>query len=70
MSGVDRLVLMEKLKQLGWIEAPPNIDCGSLSHCCLVPPESLWLNKPKSFYVYDAIDLQNILGKMVHDEER
>ncbi len=69
MSGFDRAILMEKLIVLGWQEAPANIDCDSLSHSCLVPPEELWRKKPKAFYVYQARDLQNILGEEVQEDE-
>ena len=62
MSAHDKVTIMEKLIALGWKEAPPEADCGSRAHYCLVPPDSLWLNKPKSFYVYDAEELQNLLA--------
>jgi hypothetical protein len=69
MAGFDRAVLMEKLIALGWKEAPANVDCDSLSHACLVPPDSLWQNKPKAFYVYDARDLQDLLGESVPEDD-
>lgn len=34
----------------------------------LVPPSSLWENKPKFFSVYDARDLQEMLGSPVDGE--
>lgn len=55
MSGIDKALLMEKLKALGWKETDE--DGWNLS-----PPESLWINKPKSFYVYDAELLQELLS--------
>ena len=61
---------MQKLIALGWQEAPPDVECDSLSHACLIPPETLWQNKPAAFYVYDARDLQNLLGEGVpYDDE-
>jgi len=67
MSGFDRMILGEKLEKLGWTRAP-ELDCGSLSGACYIPPESLWQNRPAQFYVYDARDLQNMLGESVGEE--
>lgn len=54
MSGFDKFRMCELLKEHGWIEVEENR---------FVPPDSLWQNKPKSFHVYEAIDLQNFIGK-------
>jgi hypothetical protein len=56
MSGIDKANLMNKLITFGWKE-----DHAKAYH--LVPPEELWIHKPKSFYIYDALELQNILGE-------
>ena len=29
----------------------------------LIPPDDLWKNRPKDFLIYDAVDVQEILGK-------
>lgn len=68
MSGCDKSSLMQDLIDLGWKEVPSSDDCQSRSGFCLVPPDSLWNNKPRAFYVYDARDLQNILGKPINEE--
>tara|TARA_R110002049_G_scaffold282589_2_gene462415 strand:- start:480 stop:656 length:177 start_codon:yes stop_codon:yes gene_type:complete len=58
MSGVDRAILGEKLKKLGWTEN----ENGRYE-----PPESLWQNKPKDFSEYDAEEIQDLLGDNVTD---
>ncbi len=68
MAGFDKFILMEKLIAAGWQEAPATVECDSLSHYCLVPPESLWVNRPASFYVYDAKALQNLLAPATEGE--
>ena len=48
-------VLIDALITRGWEEGE------SEQH--LIPPESLWRDKPKEFYLYDAVDLEEILNK-------
>lgn len=62
MSGADRYWLEQELIAAGWTDAPADVDCDSKAHACLVPPQSLWDNRPQAFYVYDARDLQNMLA--------
>lgn len=59
MGALDKYSLMEKLIEAGWTHAPGT--CDSKAGYCLVPPDSLWQNKPLSFYVYYARDLQELL---------
>lgn len=61
MAGLDKHILIDKLIELGWIVDP--YDCLRLT-----PPDSLWKNKPKSLWVYDAKDLQDILGEEIDEE--
>ena len=42
MSGFDKMIAIERLEKLGWVEVEDD---------CLSPPESLWENKPEKFYV-------------------
>lgn len=53
MSRMDKTNIAELLKEYGWSE----IKDGTFK-----PPDSLWENKPESFPVCDALDLQNTLG--------
>ena len=53
MSGFDKMIAIERLEKLGWVE---------VEDCYLSPPESLWKNKPEKFYIHDAEDLENILN--------
>lgn len=53
MSGFDKSIRCRALKENGWVEVKDNL---------LIPPDSLWKNKPKSFYVYDALELHKLLG--------
>jgi len=52
--------LIDKLVELGW-----KIDIDD--PIALIPPDSLWNNKPKSFWIYDAKDLQEILGEEIYE---
>ena len=63
MAGFDKYLLMQKLISEGWERASKENQCDSLGNYCLIPPDSLWEKKPKSFYVYDAETLQEILGE-------
>ena len=58
MSGFDRAIMIRQLKKLGWKEV--NGDN-------LAPPDELWENKPKMFYVYDARNLQDLLGESINE---
>jgi len=53
MGGIDKALRCSELVEHGWKEVSDNR---------LVPPDELWNNKPKSFDVCDAIDLQSMLG--------
>lgn len=68
MSGVDKSVLMRKLVELGWKKVSSNEECESVAGYCLVPPDSLWKNKPSAFYVYEARDLQELLNTSTNDK--
>lgn len=59
MSGVDRGRIGGELEALGWQEDEEGN---------YIPPQSLWDNKPTSFYVYEAADLQELLGKSIDEE--
>ena len=70
MGGFDKAWLMIKLEKLGWIEVEvldPDDDFYQNIYM-MEPPDSLWENKRKSFHVYDAKDLQDILGEPVPEE--
>lgn len=62
MAFMDKLILAEKLEELGW-----TLDRETEGYF-LIPPDSLFENKPNIFYVYSAVQLQNLLG--VEIEER
>lgn len=53
MGGLDKYLRCDALVEHGWVEVEYNR---------LVPPDSLWKNKPESFHVYDALELQACLG--------
>jgi hypothetical protein len=57
MAAFDKLRLEEKLVALGWevIEKPDQ-------PWRLKPPQILWDQRPSDFYIYDARDLQELLG--------
>lgn len=52
MSGFDKSMMYDVLKEHGWVE---------VSEGMLSSPKSLWENKPNTFNIYDATDLQDIL---------
>lgn len=60
MAGFDKYVLMEKLKKLGWKEGGDGYE--------MEPPPELFEKRPRLFHVYDAKDLQNLLGEEVPEE--
>jgi len=53
-------ILQDKLKKLGWTEAPTKEDPYQMA-----PPRSLCENMPKQFDVYEAELIQELLGKPV-----
>jgi hypothetical protein len=61
MAGMDKFILMEKLRTLGWRDA------GDKYH--MEPPQELFDKRSKSFYVYDAESLQDLLGDPVPIDE-
>lgn len=65
MAGFDKMMLGRKLEKHGWIEDTNNTH-GIYSY---IPPESLFKQRPKSFYVYDAEELQGLLGKSMKTSE-
>ena len=72
MGGFDKYWLMQKLEKLGWVEVEvidPKDDFYQNKYM-MRPPDALWKNKPESFHVYDAVDLQGILGKPILDDEQ
>ena len=56
MTDSDRRALMKELEEKGWVK-----DKNEDNY--LFPPNSLLERKPKSFYVYDAIYIQECLGE-------
>lgn len=65
MAAWDKLELMDQLLALGWREATDEEKASTglgNSQYVLVPPESLWLNKPRAFHVYDAQEIQDLLS--------
>ncbi len=66
MAGFDKWLIMEKLKRLGWTEAEPDDPERPYQ---MIPPASLFANRPKTFHVYEAEDLQNLLGEPVDDND-
>jgi len=62
MAGFDKYILGEKLEKLGW-------RWESLRSNTMIPPENLWNKRPKVFHVYDARDLQDLLGEPVPEED-
>jgi hypothetical protein len=69
MAALDKYLLCERLKELGWREAsedelePPDV------RNRLVPPDSLWANKQQTFHVYQARDIQELLGVAVDEDD-
>jgi hypothetical protein len=47
--------ILDELEMRGWtiVEGTEN----------LIPPDSLWEKKPKEFFVYDAVDVEELLNK-------
>lgn len=54
MAGFDKVILAEKLIELGWKETHDGQ---------FIPPDNLWDNKPESFNIYDAEEIQNLLDQ-------
>ena len=63
MAGYDRIILEDKLTKMGW-----TVCLTADGKDAMIPPTSLFENMPKHFHVYDARDLQNILGESVAEE--
>jgi hypothetical protein len=55
MAATDKIRLTNRLQELGW-----TIALGP--HWRMIPPDSLWENKPESFDIYDARDIEGLLG--------
>ena len=57
---VSKERIIEELEMRGWevVEGTER----------LTPPDDLWKNKPDSFYVYDAIDVEELLNKEFFNE--
>ena len=55
MSGYDKYLIARRLLMLGWKENEDGTG--------FIPPKSLYENAPRSFHLYKAIDLQDMLGK-------
>jgi hypothetical protein len=53
MAAIDKLRLIRKLEARGWKTVE--------GEYMLEPPEELFNNRPKTFYVYDAVDLHELL---------
>lgn len=56
MAAYDKLLILDKLLKLGWSES--TVPGKSWQ---VVPPDSLWKERPASFHVYDAQTLVNLL---------
>ena len=46
MALLDKLFLMDDLQKKGWT-LPENPDCGSKGGLCMIPPDSLWEQRPE-----------------------
>ena len=66
MSGIDRANAVKELISVGWVEIEGREGRGS---DYLVPPDSLWRDRPKSFYVYDGAALQELLSPRKNDDD-
>ena len=66
MAGFDKGIQKNKLTALGWVMATEDATNGDVPlHYQMVPPDDLWQKRPKTFYVYQAEELQNLLGDEV-----
>ena len=66
MAAFDKWNMARKLVALGWEEVDaPEGRRGTY----LKPPARLFENAPQAFYVYDARDLQNLLGVEVPEDD-
>ena len=68
MGGFDKYLLGEKLKALGWKELNPDAEPLAPDYLHYVPPESLYKDAPTSFWIYDAEQLQHLLGQPVLED--
>ena len=57
MGAIDRINIKNELIEKGWRDISKN----NSSSFEMIPPDSLWKNKQKSFNIYDARDLQELL---------
>lgn len=60
MSAIDKCNAMKRLEQLGWKSKDEN-------SYEMIPPKELFENSPKSFHVYDAEVLQELLSTKFSD---
>lgn len=58
MAGADKYHITNDLISKGWVEVENNV---------FRPPQSLWDNRPATFSIYDARDLQDELGELTDD---
>jgi hypothetical protein len=70
MSSFDKAIEQDALIALGWREATPaelpaDVRAGSGNVWQMVPPDSLFRDRPRSFNLDDALALQNLLGETV-----
>jgi len=63
MAGYDRMVLEEKLIEKGWRVV--EVDGKDM----MIPPASLFERAMKHYHVYQAQELQNLLGDPAAEEE-
>jgi hypothetical protein len=73
MAGFDKVRLMDKLIALGWSELNQTgrgvvLAEGGNPDYILVAPEDLYINPRRLFHVYEARDLQNLLGESIDED--
>jgi hypothetical protein len=62
MTGeiLTKTEIKDALITMGWDE--------TVDEDKLTPPDDLWKNRPKDFSIYDAVDVQEILGKQFFEK--